>query len=226
MIKNLYLGLLFILSITTTNSQKDTLKIFSEISFLVLKLEKKVSFTLGYVNSRAAENNFSLERYGLRLYYQPFDAFNLSVSSEYEENPNKTQYVAVKNFKGSPRYITGNIDQHTLSTSIRFNYSLNPNLSIQYYGPSFISRGTYTDFNYVNKPIAENLNERVTMFSNEHISSTDIGAIYLIDEDIDSVVDYEIENPDFSFGQFRSILVLRWEYIPGSEVFWFGRKVL
>tara|TARA_R110002050_G_scaffold79516_12_gene170013 strand:- start:401 stop:595 length:195 start_codon:yes stop_codon:yes gene_type:complete len=64
------------------------------------------------------------------------------------------------------------------------------------------------------------------MFSNEHISSTDIGAIYLIDEDIDSVVDYEIENPDFSFGQFRSILVLRWEYIPGSEVFWFGRKVL
>lgn len=180
---------------------------------------KKVSFTLGYVNSQAAENNFSLERYVLRLYYQPFDAFSLSISSEYEENPNKTQYVTEKSFNGTPRYITGNIDQRTFSTSIRFNYSLNPNLSIQYYGQPFISRGTYTDLNFVNNPIAENLNERVTLFSNNQISSSDIGNPYLIDEDIDGIVDYEIENPDFSFVQFRSNLVLRWEYIPGSEIF-------
>ncbi|MDX5586633.1 MAG: hypothetical protein QNK20_17230, partial [Aureibaculum sp.] len=33
------------------------------------------------------------------------------------------------------------------------------------------------------------------------------------------VTDYEIEKPDFSFVQFRSNLVVRWEYIPGSEVF-------
>lgn len=103
---------------------------------------KKLSFTLGYVNSQAAENNFSLARYVFRLYYQPFDAFNLSISSEYEENPNKTQYVAEADFNGDARYITGNIDQKTFSTSIRFNYSINPNLSIQYYGEPFISRGT------------------------------------------------------------------------------------
>lgn len=41
----------------------------------------------------------------------------------------------------------------------------------------------------------------------------------MIDEDTDGIVDYEIENPDFSFVQFRSNLVLRWEYIPGSEIF-------
>ena len=42
---------------------------------------------------------------------------------------------------------------------------------------------------------------------------------YFIDEDLDGSSDYEIGNPDFSFVQFRSNLVVRWEYIPGSEVF-------
>ena len=180
---------------------------------------KKLSFTLGYVNSQAAENNFSLARYVFRLYYQPFDAFNLSISSEFEENPNKTQYVTETNFNGDARYITGNIDQKTFSTSIRFNYSINPNLSIQYYGEPFISRGTYTDFNYVNNPIAEKLNERVTLFSDNQISKSTSTDDYLIDEDFDGTTDYQIENPDFSYVQFRSNLVLRWEYVPGSEIF-------
>lgn len=180
---------------------------------------KKLSFTLGYVNSQAAENNFSLARYVFRLYYQPFDAFNLSISSEYEENPNKTQYVAEADFNGDARYITGNIDQKTFSTSIRFNYSINPNLSIQYYGEPFISRGTYTDFNYVNNPIAERLNERVTLFSENQISQSNGTDNYFIDENFDGITDYQIENPDFSYVQFRSNLVLRWEYVPGSEIF-------
>jgi hypothetical protein len=33
--------------------------------------------------------------------------------------------------------------------------------------------------------------------------------LYLIDEDIDGIVDCEIENTDFSFVQFRLNLVLR-----------------
>ncbi|MGB5500450.1 MAG: DUF5916 domain-containing protein, partial [Maribacter sp.] len=180
---------------------------------------KKFNFTLGYVNSQAAEKNFSLERYVLRFRYQPFDAFSLSAEIEYEENPNKTQYVDEVDFAGIPRYITANIDQKTFATSLRFNYSLNPNLSIQFYGQPFISRGTYTDFNYVDNPIAEKLNDRVTLFSNNQISRTNNSGAYFVDEDLDGNIDYEIDDPDFSFVQFRSNLVVRWEYIPGSEIF-------
>lgn len=180
---------------------------------------KKFNFTLGYVNSQAAQQNFSLERYVLRFYYQPFDAFSLSVSSEYEENPNKTQYVTESDYNGIPRYITGNIDQRTFSTSIRFNYSINPNLSIQYYGQPFISRGLYTDFNYVSNSLAKNINERVTLYTPDQIVTSGMGNSYSVDEDLDGIVDYEIANPDFSFVQFRSNLVVRWEYIPGSEIF-------
>ena len=177
---------------------------------------KKFNFTLGHVYSSAQQNNFSLQRYVVRLNYQPFNAFSISLNPEFEKNPNKTQYVTEVDFNGNPRYITANIDQQTLSASIRLNYNINPNLTIQYYGQPFISRGRYTDFNFVNNPTADDLNERVTLYNNNQISFAD--GTYSVDED-GGGVDYTFEDPDFAFVQFRSNLVLRWEYIPGSEIF-------
>ncbi|MEW7277655.1 DUF5916 domain-containing protein [Aquimarina sp. 2201CG1-2-11] len=178
---------------------------------------KKFNFAMGHVNSSARQNNFAFRRYVLRLNYQPFDALSISLNPEFEENPNKTQYVTDVDYNGTQRYITANIDQQTLSASIRLNYSINPNLTIQYYGQPFISRGRYSDFNYVADPIAKNLNDRIHLYNQNQISLED--GEYSIDEDNDDVVDYTFDNPDFSFVQFRSNLVLRWEYIPGSEIF-------
>ena len=42
---------------------------------------------------------------------------------------------------------------------------------------------------------------------------------YSVDDNDDRAFDYTFGNPDFSFIQFRSNLVLRWEYVPGSELF-------
>ncbi|WP_299603601.1 DUF5916 domain-containing protein [uncultured Aquimarina sp.] len=193
---------------------------FSEENFAFLFFgsdsRKKFNFTMGYVNSGARQNNFTFHRYVLRMRYQPFNALSVSLNPEFERNPNKTQYVTEVDFNGTPRYITARIDQQTLSASIRLNYNINPNLTIQYYGQPFISRGTYTDFNYVNNPIASDLNERVTLYNNNQISLAD--GTYSVDED-GGGVDYSFGDPDFAFVQFRSNLVLRWEYIPGSEIF-------
>ena len=41
----------------------------------------------------------------------------------------------------------------------------------------------------------------------------------LVDENIDGITDYFFEKPDFNFVQFRSNLILRWEYRPGSEFY-------
>jgi len=180
---------------------------------------KKFNYTLGYVNSQSKQNNFSLERYSIEFNYQPFDAFSLSTEIAYEENPNKTQYVTEVSFEGSPRYIMAHIDNRTFSTSIRFDYSINPNLSIQYYGQPFISSGIYSDFNFVNDPLADDLGQRVTWLgSNQITRSMDIGN-YRVDENLDGTTDYEIGDPDFVFVQFRSNLVVRWEYVSGSEIF-------
>ena len=178
---------------------------------------KKLSITLGYVNSRAAQSNFSLDRYEIRFRYQPLDALSVSLETEYETNPNKTQYVSQQDYEGTTRYITGEIDFETLSATLRINYTINPNLSIQYYGQPFIAKGKYTNFNFVTDPIAKDLDDRVQAYDQDQISFED--DTYLVDEDKDGTTDYSFDKPDFAFAQFRSNLVVRWEYIPGSEIF-------
>ena len=44
------------------------------------------------------------------------------------------------------RYIFGTIDQKTLGLTVRLNYSLTPDLSIQFYGMPFVSAGKYSAF--------------------------------------------------------------------------------
>ncbi len=132
-------------------------------------------------------------------------------------NPNRTQYVSEKTYGSVQRYILGEIDQQTWDTSLRINYSINPNLSVQFYGSPFITRGRYSNFNFVKNATAENLNDRVTWYQANQISKN--GNEYLVDENTDATTDYKFNNPDFTFAQFRSNLVVRWEYIPGSEMF-------
>ncbi|MFY7670314.1 DUF5916 domain-containing protein [Tenacibaculum sp. MEBiC06402] len=195
---------------------------YSEENFMVLFFgsdqSKKFNFRTGYIKSGTEQNNFSFTRYVLGFNYQPFDSFSASVTTEFTENPNKTQYVGEADFGSVKRYLLGNIDQKTWSTTLRLNYSINPNLSIQYYGQPFISRGRYNNFNYVNNSIAKDLNERVTWYDDNQIQQAP-GGDYLVDEDRNGVVDYQFSDPNFSFVQFRSNLVARWEYIPGSELF-------
>jgi len=182
---------------------------------------KKFRFTGGYVYSRAKQNNFSFLKFETNFTYQPTNSLSISFSPEYSKNPNKTQYVTETSFNENTRYITAEIDQQTLSAAIRLNYTINPNLTIQYYGQPFISRGTYKNFNYITNPIADDLYDRFQLFNNNQISFDEDSDLYLVneDEDINGITDYEFENPNFSFVQFRSNLVVRWEYIPGSEVF-------
>ena len=55
------------------------------------------------------------------------------------------------------------------------------------------------------------------MFTANEISESN--GEYFIDENGDGLADYSFSNPDFNFIEFRSNLVLRWEYKPGSEFY-------
>ena len=178
---------------------------------------KKMNFTLGYVNSNASENVSDFNRYVFRLNYQPFDALSLSFNTEIQKTTDKTQYVTTSDFNNTKRYVLGTIDNQTLSTTLRLNYSLNPNFSIQFYGQPYISRGRYSDFKTVNNPIASSIDDRVSIYDQSQISLNN--NVYSVDENLDGTTDYSFSNPDFSFVQLQTNLVARWEYIPGSELF-------
>ncbi len=178
---------------------------------------KKFSTTLGIVYSTAAESQFSFHRYVWRMNYQPTDRLSANIDLTFQSNPNKTQYVTESAFGSDARYILAEIDNKSLTPTLRVNYSFNPNLTLQYYGQPFIFKARYSNFNYVTDGTAEKLADRVSWYSDEQISFED--GSYLIDENRDGNIDYGLGDPDFAFLQFRSNLVLRWEYIPGSEIF-------
>jgi hypothetical protein len=178
---------------------------------------KKFNGTIGLIHSQAKENNFSLLKFESELNYQPTNALNISLAPEYSISKNQTQYVTQSDYNSDTRYVLGSIDNHTLTASLRLDYTVNPNLSLQYYGQPFISRGRYRDFKYVTNPVAERLNERFQPYDTNQIGAN--GNDFQVDENRDGTIDYSFENPDFSYVQFNSNFVLRWEYIPGSELF-------
>ena len=97
------------------------------------------------------------------------------------------------------------------------NLNITPDLTIQYYGQPYASRGEYHSFKYVVDPLSKNKETALYRYSDAQIQFS--GNTYSVDEDLDGVTDYSFNNPDFDFVQFRSNLVVRWEYIPGSEIY-------
>tara|TARA_R110002050_G_scaffold48356_3_gene112456 strand:+ start:4360 stop:7011 length:2652 start_codon:yes stop_codon:yes gene_type:complete len=178
---------------------------------------KKFQYSIFHSGSKGTDNSYSYYNIEFGVKYQPINALSISASPGYSINNDKLQFVENINFNGNTRYVNGEVEQETLSMSFRLNYTINPNLTIQYWGQPFISNGVYSNFKQVTNPIAKDFNSRISNYSSDQISLA--GDTYAIDENLDNTPDYSFENPNFSFTQFRSNLVLRWEYKPGSEIF-------
>ncbi|HEY6808479.1 MAG TPA: DUF5916 domain-containing protein [Gemmatimonadales bacterium] len=101
------------------------------------------------------------------------------------------------NFPGG-HYTFAHLDQKTASVQLRMDYTATPTLTVQLYAEPFISKGTYSQVRELSaNPRAAAYNDRFIAFD-----TTGTGAI-----------------PGFNVKQFRSNLVLRWEYRPGSALF-------
>lgn len=144
----------------------------------------------------------------------PINTLKLSVSVNYSNNLNNLQYVDTKSVEGTNRYIIGKIKQQTLGMTFRIDFNITPELSIQYYGSPFASIGKYSEFKSVTNPRAAEYNDRYTK-----LNPTLINNNYEVSENNNSQHTYQFGNPDFNFFQFRSNLVLRWEYRPGSQLY-------
>jgi hypothetical protein len=106
----------------------------------------------------------------------------------------------------------------TLGLTFRLTYCLTPNLTIQYYGMPFVSAGRYKDFKRITDSRSKDMAARFELYGGQ-AAYDPAGGQFSVDENRDGAVDYAFANPDFNFRQFRSNLVLRWEYVPGSALY-------
>ena len=182
--------------------------------------ERKKFYLNGFMNYKfSKENAYASFGAELGFTYQPINSLKIALVPEYSRYKDQIQYVDNIEYINAVRYVNATIDQQTLSASLRLDYTINPNLTIQYWGQPFASTGRYMDFKYINDALGSKLQDRFIDYSPQQITFNQIEDEYNIDDNTDGIIDYTIENPDFSVVQFRSNLVLRWEYIPGSEMF-------
>ena len=190
--------------------------------FVSTDQRKKVQFSingfLGGADDPDQDETVKGKNIGVSLTVQPTNAFNISLRPSISTNDRLIQYVSTADYNNDPRYIVSSLDQNTFSMTVRMNYNITPNLTIQYYGQPFITRVRYFDFKRITNSTARNFHDRFLPLDQE--LQFDINSdTYFVDEDLDGTSDYSFGLPDFSFIQFRSNLVARWEYVPGSELF-------
>jgi hypothetical protein len=175
---------------------------------------KKIIFNLN--TNISASDNQSSRYYSVEPGFSvmPLDILKISMSVNYSNNMDNLQYVDTKSDNGGNRYILGKINQQTLSATFRIDYNITPKLSLQYYGSPFASVGKYSDFKVVTNPKDTNYKNRFIM-----LSPIPDGSNYDISDNNNSHIDYSFAKPDFNFDQFRSNFVFRWEYRPGSQIY-------
>jgi hypothetical protein len=122
--------------------------------------------------------------------------FSTSLGFNYEKATNDNQWNGNFGVSGvdTTHYTFARLNQTTLSLTSRMNFTASPSLSLQFYAQPFITTGKYTNWRELANPRAENYDDRYKPY---------LGG----------------DPGGFDFKQLRSNTVVRWEYRPGSTLF-------
>jgi hypothetical protein len=177
---------------------------------------KRVSFKIhntGMVSTDGVTRQYMLEpgmtfRIGNHVY--------IMTEFQYIYNVDNFLYITQVSANKELQYIMARIHQQTYNCTLRLNYNITPDISIQYYGSPFISTGSYSDFKKAADTHARDIEKRYHSFTESELSYDIPSNVYHVNE---GTLHYAFDNPDFSFREFRSNLVARWEYRPGSTLY-------
>jgi len=181
---------------------------------------KKVYFRLEGEYEKGNSDSGNRSRFSVEASCRPSNAMVLSFESAFSRYRPQMQYIDQFAYQAQDRYLFGRLDQKTTILTIRMDYAVTPNLTIQYYGSPFMSQARFDEFKRITDPQAQSYRDRFEVFESPFIGYDADNAIYRVDENQDGVEDYSFDDPDFDFREFRSNLVVRWEYQPGSALFY------
>ncbi len=167
--------------------------------------------------TEGGDGSYSSQYWFLSGVWRPSNALTLRLEPSYSRTLDELQYVSTTSYGGEPRYLLSTIDQRTAALTLRVDFTLRPNLTLQYYGAPFIANGGYSEFKRITTPHAAAYEDRFHVFGADEIRLVD--GKYEVDENRDGTVDYSFADPDFEARDFNSNLVLRWEYQPGSLLY-------
>jgi hypothetical protein len=177
---------------------------------------KKVSIS-GYHGTMLGSNRYAHFAWG-SIKYRPFPNLELYARLNYTYWRMGLEYAATEELaSGEKVYLMGSLRQHTPGLTLRMEYSVTPDLSVQFYGNPFLSSGKYYEFKRAANTMDKTYENRFRLLGDDVLSYHAADNTYSVKETNGDT--YTFDNPDFSFREFRFNLVARWEYRPNSTVY-------
>ena len=167
--------------------------------------------------------------------WKPASNFSLAIGPTLGVVQNDVQWVTqmpdpVMAATYGARYVFGRIDQQVIGSEIRLDWTFTPKLTLQAYLQPFIAVGHYDTF----KELAAPSTFQYNVYGDGGFGDNEGGAangstiaydeenrMYTVDPDGagGEAAPFSFGNPDFNYKSLRGTVVLRWEYRPGSLLY-------
>ncbi|MEP6590472.1 MAG: DUF5916 domain-containing protein [Gemmatimonadota bacterium] len=153
------------------------------------------------------------------LSVRPGARWQASVDPTYTRSADARQYVTTKS-GGSPatfgnRYTFAFVKRSQLSARFRLNYAVTPNFTVEAYAEPFAASGKYSTFGELSAPRSKSLRQYGEAGTGTAIARNPDSSYTVTD----GAQSFSLPNLDFTRLSFRSNLVLRWEWLPGSTAY-------
>jgi hypothetical protein len=155
---------------------------------------KPVSFD-AYAGASANGDGGRGHNGGVSLNYRPTSSVRLSLGPNLSRSRNPVQWVNTEEDPTATatygnRYIFATVDATEVSMDTRLDWTFTPTLSLTLFAQPFVSSNDFGDYRSLARPRSFDFDPYATT-----------------------------QDDDFTFGSLRGNAVLRWEYRPGSTVF-------
>jgi len=164
----------------------------------------------------------------LNLEWKPAAAVSVKVGPQFERLYSGAQYVGTFSDMTATRtygyrYVFGDLAQTTVSANVRLNWTFSPSLSLELYAQPLLSSGDYRHYKEFSQPRSYEFQRYGTGGSTITPVTNPRGQVvsYVVDPDGSDTLatPFSFDNADFSVESLRGSAVLRWEYLPGSTLF-------
>lgn len=157
--------------------------------------------------------------------FRPTTSTLISFSPSWNDSHSLLQYVkalvdpTATAFYGK-RYVMSDLHQKSLGLDTRINVTFTPTMTLQLYAQPFFATGEYSRFKEFDAPRQGNY----SIYGKDKGTITKSGSgsdlKYTVDPDgAGAAAPFTIANPDFNLRSLRGNAVFRWEYLPGSTLY-------
>ncbi len=165
-------------------------------------------YWFGVGHSAAVDGTGDYRHFGPGLNARFGRIYNVEMKFNYEGNRQDFQYAGA----AAPHYLVGRMRQDTLGATLNFSANLTPTLTLSYYANPYVTSGRFRAFREAAAPRDRDPDRRFRLLDPVFDPTTNRYTV------ADPAGTYAFDNPDFTWRDLKSSLVLRWDYRPGSTI--------